>query len=48
VDRDISVKNGHAIGHKVNDRLKKSSLAITDVVIHIEPARDGNLVRGRK
>ncbi|MCH8339445.1 MAG: cation transporter [Chloroflexi bacterium] len=42
VDRDISVKNGHAIGHKVNDRLKKSSLAITDVVIHIEPARDRN------
>jgi cation diffusion facilitator family transporter len=38
VDRDISVRNGHAIGHKVNDRLLESSLPITDVVIHIEPA----------
>lgn len=42
VDSAISVKNGHAIGHMVNDRLKKSPLPITDVVIHIEPAIDGN------
>ncbi len=42
VDSAISVKNGHAIGHMVNDRLKKSPLPITDVVIHIEPATDGN------
>jgi len=42
VDSAISVKNGHAIGHMVNDRLMESSIPITDVVIHIEPARDGN------
>lgn len=42
VDSAISVKNGHAIGHMVNDRLMKSSLPITDVVIHIEPARNGH------
>jgi cation diffusion facilitator family transporter len=42
VDSAISVKNGHAIGHLVNDRLKRSSLPITDVVIHIEPASDPN------
>ena len=40
VDSDISVKNGHAIGHKVNDRLMKSSIPAVDVVIHIEPAGD--------
>ncbi len=38
VDSDMSVKNGHAIGHKVKDRLLESSLPVTDVVIHIEPA----------
>ncbi|GMR10222.1 MAG: cation diffusion facilitator family transporter [Anaerolineae bacterium] len=42
VDSAISVKNGHAIGHMVNDRLMESSIPITDVVIHIEPARDGH------
>jgi divalent metal cation (Fe/Co/Zn/Cd) transporter len=40
VDSGISVKNGHAIGHKVNDRLVESSIPVVDVVIHIEPARD--------
>jgi cation diffusion facilitator family transporter len=44
VDSDISVKNGHAIGHKVNDRLVESSIPVIDVVIHIEPARDGEHV----
>ena len=39
VDSAISVKDGHAIGHTVNDRLMKSSIPITDVVIHIEPAQ---------
>jgi len=42
VDSAISVKDGHAIGHVVNDRLMKSSIPITDVVIHIEPARGNN------
>ena len=39
VDSAISVKDGHAIGHTVNDRLMKSPIPITDVVIHIEPAQ---------
>ena len=39
VDSAISVMDGHAIGHTVNDRLMKSSIPITDVVIHIEPAQ---------
>ena len=39
VDSAISVKDGHAIGHIVNNRLMKSPIPITDVVIHIEPAQ---------
>ena len=38
VDSNTTVKDGHAIGHKVNDRLMESTLPISDVVIHIEPA----------
>ena len=45
VDRDISVKDGHAIGHIVKGRLMESSVPITDVVIHIEPALDGKQPR---
>jgi cation diffusion facilitator family transporter len=40
VNSDISVRNGHQIGHLVKERLMESSLSITDVVIHIEPAGD--------
>ena len=45
VDRDISVKDGHAIGHIVKGHLMESSVPITDVVIHIEPALDGKQPR---
>ena len=45
VDNDISVKDGHAIGHIVKGRLMESSVPITDVVIHIEPALDGKQPR---
>ncbi len=40
VDGEISVREGHSIGHRVKDRLVNSSLQISDVVIHIEPASD--------
>jgi len=40
VDGEVSVKEGHSIGHLVKDRLVESSLQISDVVIHIEPASD--------
>ncbi len=40
VDSEISVKNGHAIGHVVKGRLVESSVPISDVIIHIEPAPD--------
>jgi len=40
VDGEISVHEGHSIGHRVKDRLVDSSLQVSDVVIHIEPASD--------
>ncbi len=40
VDGEVSVREGHSIGHLVKDRLVESSLQISDVVIHIEPAGD--------
>ena len=45
VESDISVKDGHSIGHLVKGRLMESSVPITDVVIHIEPALDGKQPR---
>lgn len=42
VDGDLSVRAGHAIAHAVKDALLASSpLAISDVSVHVEPARDG-------
>lgn len=38
VARDLSVVEGHAIGHDVQDALLKSDLCVTDAVVHVEPA----------
>lgn len=37
VEGDISVREGHEIGHQVKSRLLESKLQITDVTIHVEP-----------
>jgi len=39
VDGALSVREGHAIAHAVKDALIAAPLAITDVAVHIEPAR---------
>ncbi len=39
VDSEIPIREGHLIGHEVKDQLLDSDLPITDVVVHIEPAR---------
>jgi cation diffusion facilitator family transporter len=39
VDGALSVREGHAIAHAVKDALVSAPLAITDVAVHIEPAR---------
>ena len=40
VDGEVTVKEGHLIGHRVKDSLVESSLPISDVVIAIEAASD--------
>lgn len=37
VQGDISVHEGHQIGHEVKNRLLESEFQITDVTVHIEP-----------
>ena len=39
VDPALSVAEGHAIGHAVQDALLESDLSIMDAVVHVEPAR---------
>ncbi|HAB18141.1 MAG TPA: cation diffusion facilitator family transporter [Verrucomicrobiota bacterium] len=37
VDGDLSVREGHEIGHHVKDRLLASQHRISDVTVHVEP-----------
>ena len=39
VKADLSVAEGHAIGHAVSDTLLASDLGVTDAVVHVEPMR---------
>ena len=39
VDGNLSVAEGHAIGHAVSNALTASAIGVTDAVVHIEPAR---------
>jgi cation diffusion facilitator family transporter len=38
VDPEMSVRDGHAIGHAVKDRLVEQLVAVKDVLVHLEPA----------
>lgn len=38
VDPELPVREGHAIGHAVKDRLKERIETVKDVLVHIEPA----------
>jgi cation diffusion facilitator family transporter len=38
VDPDLSVREGHAVGHAVKDRLMRAIVTVKDVLVHIEPA----------
>jgi len=42
VDPDISVRDGHNIGHAVKDRLVDGIVTVKDVLVHIEPAPNPN------
>jgi len=37
VKADLSVAEGHALGHAVSDALLASDLGVTDAVVHVEP-----------
>lgn len=37
VDADLTVREGHLLGHSVKDRLLVSELPILDVLVHVEP-----------
>ncbi|MCG8605979.1 cation diffusion facilitator family transporter [bacterium] len=37
VDGDLTVRQGHDIGHQVKERLLDSDLPIQDIVVHVEP-----------
>jgi cation diffusion facilitator family transporter len=37
VDQDLSVAEGHKIGHRVKDRLLQEFQSLRDVLVHIEP-----------
>lgn len=47
VDGNLSVREGHAIAHRVKDALIEGELPILDVIVHIEPAED-KVVAGRR
>jgi divalent metal cation (Fe/Co/Zn/Cd) transporter len=38
VNSELTIREGHGIGHAVKDRLLDSELPISDVIVHIEPA----------
>jgi cation diffusion facilitator family transporter len=40
VDPELTVREGHAIGHAVKDRLLEKLLTVKDVLVHLEPAPD--------
>jgi cation diffusion facilitator family transporter len=40
VNAALTVREGHAIAHAVKDALMGATLGISDVAVHIEPARD--------
>lgn len=46
VDGELSVRVGHNIAHNVKNRLLESSLAIQDVVVHVEPLGESRISRG--
>lgn len=40
VDRNITVLEGHAIGHALKAKLMNEYSSIADVLTHVEPSRD--------
>lgn len=45
VDGAISVRAGHAIAHRVADRIRRTEPQVTDVMVHVEPDDPDRLAR---
>lgn len=41
VDGEMSVTEGHRISHMVKDKILKSNLRVTNVLVHVEPVKAG-------
>lgn len=48
VDPRMPIADAHAIGHRVETRLRARWPGFTDVVVHVEPALPGERARGRE
>jgi len=44
VDAAITVRAGHKIGHDVKDAIRTARPEIADVLVHIEPVEDPQLI----
>lgn len=47
VPGDMSVREGHAVGHRVRDAIMEARPAVRDVVVHVEPAEEEGESSGR-
>lgn len=47
VDPDLRVGDAHALGHRVEQRLRRRWSGVTDVVVHVEPYYEGEKARAR-
>ena len=48
VDPGMAIADAHAMGHRVEARLREQWPTFTDVVVHVEPATDGERARFRQ
>jgi cation diffusion facilitator family transporter len=48
VDPTMALFEAHAVGHRVERRLRDRFPGLTDVVVHVEPALDSERARGRE
>jgi len=48
VDPEMRIADAHALGHRVERRLRDKWVGLTDVVVHVEPAVQSELARVRE
>jgi cation diffusion facilitator family transporter len=48
VDPQMAIATAHALGHRVEQRLRERWPGVTDVVVHVEPALESERARARE